>query len=102
MQLIISYIKFCSCPLQFLKHRPIHLDMEKQASKKKNKKQQKKTPLILMPLIIHSVKSYENECSTERKKNVLIGTNWDETEPLLSSANLRSFSACCLPGFTSS
>ena len=49
--------------------------MEKQASKKKNKKQQKKNPLILMPLIIHSVKSYENECSTERKKNVLIGTN---------------------------
>lgn len=44
--------------------------MEKQASKKK-----KKTPLILMPLIIHSVKSSKNECSTERKKNVLIGTN---------------------------
>ena len=71
MRFIISYIKFCSCPLQFLKHRPIHLDMEKQASKKK-----KKTPLILMPLIIHSVKSSKNECSTERKKkHVLIGTN---------------------------
>lgn len=40
--------------------------MEKQASKKKKKK--KKKPLILMPLIIHSVKSSENECSTERKK----------------------------------
>lgn len=38
MRFIISYIKFCSCPLQFLKHRPIHLDMEKQASKKKKKK----------------------------------------------------------------
>ena len=36
--------------------------MEKQVSKKKKKK----NPLILMPLIIHSVNSSENECSTER------------------------------------
>lgn len=45
--------------------------MEKQASKKFLKK-----TLILIPLIIHSVKSSENECSTERQeKTVLIGTN---------------------------
>lgn len=51
--------------LTILKLRPIHLHMGKQQSKKKK-------TLILIPLIIHSVKSSENECTTERQEKKCI------------------------------
>lgn len=91
-----SYFKFCSHLLRFLKCRPTHLNMDKQASTKREREKKKNLAFILM-LIQWSLLKIN---VVQKEKNVKYRTEL-KLRDYLPPTSFRGFPGCSLPGFTS-